>query len=477
MSSVRKKRNFKGLQLGESPLSSTTPSLSASSSSSSALASSNAAAAAGLSGSAEASPSSASSSHLFRTINSRTTPNSSTLSQTSSYPQSAIEIESASGASYHNTLTEQLKNLELGVEYKLDLKNEDLKVLNELGSGNGGTVCKVVHEKTGTVMAKKTVFIDAKPAVRKQILRELQILHECNSPYIVSFYGAYMNEPHICMCMEYMDKSSLDTIWKKWGPIPADICGQVGLVVVHGLTYLYDVHRIIHRDVKPSNILVNSQGQIKLCDFGVSGELINSIADTFVGTSTYMSPERIQGDQYSVKSDVWSLGITIIELALGRFPFAEEGEDSEEGYDYNEEDDDDDLRGTLSPSGHSRRSRSGVSLDGGGGSSSQMSMLELLQRIVNEPPPRLPASSSTSSTSFQSSSSATSGSGGGGSRTKSSRITFPEDLCAFVDLCVSKDPNVRPTPKELTKQGYMVKCEKRKETGLVDVKGWVDRLV
>lgn len=191
-------------------------------------------------------------------------------------------------------------------------------------------------------------------------------------------------------------------------------------------------------------------------------------------------PERIQGDQYSVKSDVWSLGITIIELALGRFPFAEEGEDSEEGYEYNEEDDDDDLRGTLSPSGHGRRSRSGVSLDGGGGGSSQMSMLELLQRIVNEPPPRLPASSSTASTSFQSpsaTSASASSASSAGARSKSSRMTFPEDLCAFVDLCVSKDPNVRPTPKELTKQGYMVKCEKRRDTGSVDVKGWVDRLV
>lgn len=89
--------------------------------------------------------------------------------------------------------------------------------------------------------------------------------------------------------MEFMDKSSLDTIWKRWGPIPADICGQVAVTVVRGLTYLYDVHRIIHRDVKPSNILVNSRGEIKICDFGVSGELINSIADTFVGTSTYMS--------------------------------------------------------------------------------------------------------------------------------------------------------------------------------------------
>lgn len=56
-----------------------------------------------------------------------------------------------------------------------------------------------------------------------------------------------------------------------------------------GLTYLYEVHKIMHRDVKPSNILLNSRGEFKICDFGVSGELINSVADTFVGTSTYMS--------------------------------------------------------------------------------------------------------------------------------------------------------------------------------------------
>lgn len=77
----------------------------------------------------------------------------------------------------------------------------------------------------------------------------------------------------------------------------------------------------MHRDIKPSNVLVNSKGAIRLCDFGVSGELVNSVANTFVGTSTYMAPERIQGAKYSIKSDVWSLGLTIMELAIGRFPF------------------------------------------------------------------------------------------------------------------------------------------------------------
>ncbi|KAM4661337.1 dual specificity mitogen-activated protein kinase kinase 5 isoform 3-T3 [Amazona ochrocephala] len=90
--------------------------------------------------------------------------------------------------------------------------------------------------------------------------------------------------------------------------------------VVKGLTYLWSL-KILHRDVKPSNMLVNTRGQVKLCDFGVSTQLVNSIAKTYVGTNAYMAPERISGEQYGIHSDVWSLGISFMELALGRFPY------------------------------------------------------------------------------------------------------------------------------------------------------------
>jgi mitogen-activated protein kinase kinase len=113
----------------------------------------------------------------------------------------------------------------------------------------------------------------------------------------------------------------------------------------------------MHRDIKPSNVLVNSRGSIKLCDFGVSGELVNSIADTFVGTSTYMAPERIQGAKYTINSDVWSVGLTVMELAIGRFPF--------------------DASETVQ----------------GGREAGPAGILDLLQQIVHEPPPRLPKSS------------------------------------------------------------------------------------
>ena len=215
----------------------------------------------------------------------------------------------------------RLDSLEIGIEFKLDLKQEDLKVMSELGHGNGGTVSKVMHLPTKTLMAKKVIKIDAKLEARKRILRELQIMHDCNSPYIIGFYAAYINDNDVHVCMEQMDCGSLDAILAKKGKLPLDVLGKITYNVVEGLAYLYDVHRIIHRDVKPSNVLVNSSGKIKLCDFGVSGELINSIANTFVGTSTYMSPERIQGAAYSVKGDIWSLGLMLVELATGKFPF------------------------------------------------------------------------------------------------------------------------------------------------------------
>ena len=177
--------------------------------------------------------------------------------------------------------------------------------------------------------------------------------------------------------------SSLDWVSKTFGPVRVDVLGKISEAVLGGLSYLYKEHRIMHRDLKPSNILVNSRGQIKLCDFGVSSELEGSIAETFVGTGTYMAPERIQGSPYTVKSDVWSVGLTIMELAIGKFPFGGGDNDGDE------------------PGG-------------------PQGILDLLQQIVLEPAPKLPKSEA-----------------------------FPPILEEMVAKCLLKDPQERPTPKEL----------------------------
>ena len=342
----------------------------------------------------------------------------SSLEEATTSPGNVGGLSSSTSSLPHSqdAVTQRMNNLDLGPGQlpRLDLSASNLRTLADLGAGNGGTVTKVLHIPTGILMAKKVNFIDAKPEVRKQILRELQILHECRSEYIVGFYGASLSDVHIFMCMEYMDMGSLDTIYQKHGPIDVNICGKIVYTVVHGLSYLYEQFRIIHRDVKPSNILVNRQGQIKLCDFGVSGELINSMADTFVGTSTYMSPERIQGDQYSIKSDVWSLGVTVIEIAHGCFPFAIETED------------DPDATTHAAPRGvQDVRS---------------LSILELLQHIVHEPPPKL-----------------------------NPDANFPPDMINFVTVCLCKDPVKRPTPMDLRNHPFVLQGQ-RSDVNMVE---WV----
>lgn len=169
-------------------------------------------------------------------------------------------------------------------------------------------------------MARKLVHLEVKASLKTRILKELDVLRRCNSPYIVGFYGAFLANSELSICMEYMDGLSLDVLLKKAGRITEPRVGRIAVAVTRGLAYLKEEHNILHRDVKPSNILVNTRGEIKLCDFGVSGVLIDSMANSFVGTRSYMAPERLTTSCYDVKSDVWSLGLSLIEISVGRYP-------------------------------------------------------------------------------------------------------------------------------------------------------------
>ncbi|KAF8829932.1 hypothetical protein HHX47_DHR2000197 [Lentinula edodes] len=370
--------------------------------------------------------------------NSTTTLSSSGLATGSSgvsSTSSVTTVDGAPSAELYRSKAERDREL-----IQAPLQDSDLKNIAELGMGNGGSVMKVEHVPSGVVMAKKIVLIDAKPSVRKQILRELHIMHRCSSPFIVSFFGAYLSEPNICICMEYMDKGSFDSIYKTigskgrpneaiTGPIPIGIVRQLAKRVLGGLVYLKDEMEVLHRDIKPSNILLNSEGEVKLCDFGVSGELENNVAKTFVGTSVYMSPERIQGSDYSVKSDVWSLGITLIELAHGCFPFADSEVEEDTPIDLTALTPISSLPSSLpSAQRHSRRKSRGVSLQGGVGT---LSILELMHHIVREPPPTLITPSVPHS------------------------LEFTEEAAQFVVHCLKKDPGERMNPRDLLEMGWM----------------------
>ncbi|KAK6468313.1 dual specificity mitogen-activated protein kinase kinase 2 [Huso huso] len=335
---------------------------------------------------------------------------------------------------------QQKKRLEAFLTQKAkvgELKDDDFHRICELGAGNGGVVTKVRHKPSGLVMARKLIHLEIKPAIRNQIIRELQVLHECNSPYIVGFYGAFYSDGEISICMEHMDGGSLDQVLKEARRIPEEILGKVSIAVLRGLAYLREKHQIMHRDVKPSNILVNSRGEIKLCDFGVSGQLIDSMANSFVGTRSYMSPERLQGTHYSVQSDVWSMGLSLVELSIGRYPIpppdareleAVFGRSVGAGAD------------GAPPSTSPRPRPPGRPVSGHGiDSRPAMAIFELLDYIVNEPPPKLPHG------------------------------VFTPEFQEFVTKCLIKNPAERADLKMLVNHTFI----KRSEVEEVDFAGWM----
>ncbi|KAL0637350.1 Protein kinase C signaling pathway involved MAPKK protein [Maublancomyces gigas] len=208
-----------------------------------------------------------------------------------------------------------------------------IEELGSLGEGAGGAVTRCRIKGGKTVFAMKIITTDPNPEVKKQIFRELSFNKECSSPYICKYHGAFMDfsSATISIIMEFCEGGSLDSIYREVkkleGRTGEKVLGKIAEGVLEGLTYLSG-RKIIHRDIKPSNILLCRNGQVKLCDFGVSGELIGSKgnADTFIGTSYYMAPERIQGHSYTITSDVWSLGVTLLEVAQHRFPFGNEAD-------------------------------------------------------------------------------------------------------------------------------------------------------
>ncbi|CAG0896447.1 unnamed protein product [Cyprideis torosa] len=208
---------------------------------------------------------------------------------------------------------------------------EDLLDQGEIGRGAYGYVNKMVHSKSGREMAVKRIRSTVDEREQKELLMDLKVVKDTNDcPNIVQFYGATFKEGDCWICMELMD-ISLDKLYKYVHDylgdcIPENILGKIALSTLWALDYLKDKMKIIHRDVKPSNILMGREGQIKLCDFGISGKLVDSIAKTRdAGCRPYMAPERIDPQMaphgYDVRSDVWSLGISLIEVSTGKFPY------------------------------------------------------------------------------------------------------------------------------------------------------------
>eukprot|EP00644_Phytophthora_capsici_P006358 jgi/Phyca11/556721/estExt2_Genewise1Plus.C_PHYCAscaffold_940061 len=203
---------------------------------------------------------------------------------------------------------------------------EVYEVLERIGEGSYGKVYKAVNKANAEVVALKVVPVESEDRGEfDELTREIRILERCESPFVVHYRGSFSYESQLWIAMEFCAAGSLADLHVLRRRLVlseaeiAAVCANVAL----GLAHLHS-RGLIHRDIKAGNLLLNGDGVTKLADFGVSAQLTATVGKrrTVIGTPFWMAPEVIQEAQYDCKADLWSLGITALELAEGEPPLA-----------------------------------------------------------------------------------------------------------------------------------------------------------
>ncbi|XP_040158209.1 serine/threonine-protein kinase 3 [Anopheles arabiensis] len=200
--------------------------------------------------------------------------------------------------------------------------DEVFDILCKLGEGSYGSVYKALHKESEQVLAIKQVPVDTD---LQEIIKEISIMQQCDSPYVVKYYGSYFKNTDLWIVMEYCGAGSVSDIMRlRKKTLSEDEIATILIDTLKGLEYLH-LRRKIHRDIKAGNILLNSEGHAKLADFGVAGQLTDTMAkrNTVIGTPFWMAPEVIEEIGYDCVADIWSLGITALEMAEGKPPYGD----------------------------------------------------------------------------------------------------------------------------------------------------------
>jgi len=204
-------------------------------------------------------------------------------------------------------------------------------VVSAVGRGKFSTVYKAYRKADRIVVALKRIRMgDVGTSTAVKCLQEVQLLQSLNHRNIIHYLDSFACHPNtLVIVLEWATDGDLQhhlrRIKKRGGHLPEPVIWSSFVQICEALAHMHE-RRILHRDLKPANIFLHSDGTIKVGDLGLGRALSDHTPEAFskVGTPLYMSPEALKGDGYDMKSDIWSLGCVLYELATLKSPFKEE---------------------------------------------------------------------------------------------------------------------------------------------------------
>jgi serine/threonine protein kinase len=219
-----------------------------------------------------------------------------------------------------------------GEKVNVGSKLEDFQVVRPLGKGHFGAVYLVTSKLTNKLYAMKEIQTSKYKSQEEvnQVEKEIKLLENLRHPHVITYFNSFKQNGNIYIVIEYINGGSLEELLldniKKQKRIDEKTLWDLLIQSLSGLLYLHEKRKIIHRDIKPDNLLLDSEGHLKISDFGVSAIKSDEVDDllkchgTVAGPIQFMAPEMCLGDAYDFKSDIYMLGLTFWFMASNNLP-------------------------------------------------------------------------------------------------------------------------------------------------------------